>query len=324
MTSQQRFRETMAFGLPDRVPYFEEGIRQDVLKAWYEQGLDRKARLSELFLTDHFEEIDPELDPRPEPRSWPEHIRDLDRFKEKLNPEDSSRWPGGWKKHLITWKNTDQLVFLRIHRGFFLSLGTDTWQRFDRIMSLVAENPAFIEQYMNIQAEFACRLLERILNDIEIDAAVFSEPIGGNEGPLLSPQMYESLVLTSYQPLIRLLQLKGIKTIIFRTYANAKIYIPSILKFGMNCLWACETNADVMDYRLLRKEYGPDLRLIGGIDLDVLRGDKEAIRREIMDKVPPLIAEGGYVPLADGRVRADIRFENYCYYRQLLEEVTTS
>ena len=65
-----------------------------------------------------------------------------------------------------------------------------------------------------------------------------------------------------------------------------------------------------------------DLRLIGGIDLDALRKDKAAIRQEIEEKVPPLIAEGGFIPLADGRVRADVPFENYVYYRQLLEKVT--
>jgi hypothetical protein len=64
------------------------------------------------------------------------------------------------------------------------------------------------------------------------------------------------------------------------------------------------------------------LRLIGGIDLDALRQDKEAIRRELEAKVPPLVADGGYVPLADGRVRVDVPFENYVYYRELLERVT--
>jgi hypothetical protein len=324
MNARQRFHETMAYGRPDRVPYLEEGIRQDVLKVWYKQGFKRSTNLSDLFPTDHFEEIDPELDPLPEPDSWPENRQELDAFKKRLDPNDFSRWPAGWIKQIDHWKNSDQLLFLRVHRGFFLSLGADNWQRFDRIMSLVAEDPAFIQNYMTIQGEFACRLMERILNEVDIDAAVFSEPIGGNQGPLISPGMYESLVLTSYQPLISLLQQKGIRTIIFRTYANARIYIPSILKFGMNCLWACETNAEVMDYQRLRHEYGRDLRLIGGIDLDVLRDGREAIRREIMEKVPPLIAQGGYVPLADGRVRADIRYENYQYYRQLLEEVTSS
>ncbi|MBU0510494.1 MAG: hypothetical protein KKD28_02180 [Chloroflexi bacterium] len=32
--------------------------------------------------------------------------------------------------------------------------------------------------------------------------------------------------------------------------------------------------------------------------------------------------EGGYVPLADGRARADIPYENYAYYRQLLAEIS--
>jgi uroporphyrinogen decarboxylase len=77
-----------------------------------------------------------------------------------------------------------------------------------------------------------------------------------------------------------------------------------------------------MDYRDLRREFGRDLRLIGGIDLDTLRRDKEAVRREVEEKVPPLVADGGYVPLADGRVRADVPYENYVYYRELLQKVT--
>jgi uroporphyrinogen decarboxylase len=94
------------------------------------------------------------------------------------------------------------------------------------------------------------------------------------------------------------------------------------LKWGFNCLWACEVNLEAMDYRHLRQEFGRDLRLIGGIDLDAVREGKEAIRREVEGKVPPLLSSGGYVPLADGRVREDVPFENYVYYRQLLTEVT--
>ncbi len=39
MNSRERFRETMEYGKPDRVPYFEEGIRDDVLSLWRRQGL---------------------------------------------------------------------------------------------------------------------------------------------------------------------------------------------------------------------------------------------------------------------------------------------
>jgi uroporphyrinogen decarboxylase len=80
-------------------------------------------------------------------------------------------------------------------------------------------------------------------------------------------------------------------------------------------------NIEAMDYRDLRQEFGRELRMIGGIDLDALRRDREAIRREVEEKVPPLVADGGYVPLADGRIRADVPFDNYAYYRQLLQKV---
>ena len=134
--------------------------------------------------------------------------------------------------------------------------------------------------------------------------------------------MYEDFVLASYQPVLDVLRRYKVGTKVFVTFGNARPLIPSILKWGFNCLWAVEVNIEAMDYRDLRGEFGRDLRLIGGIDLDALRGDKEAIKREIKERVPPLVADGGYVPLADGRVRADVPFENYVYYRELLEEVT--
>ena len=114
----------------------------------------------------------------------------------------------------------------------------------------------------------------------------------------------------------------GVAAICYLTYANSRALLPAVLKSGFNCLWACEVNAQAMDCRDIRREFGRDLRLIGGIDLDALSMGKKAIRNEIVRTVPPLLAEGGYIPLADGRVRANIPFGNYVYYRQLLQKVT--
>jgi len=103
------------------------------------------------------------------------------------------------------------------------------------------------------------------------------------------------------------------------TFSDVRALMPSILEAGINCLWVSEAH---VDYRALRAEFGRDLRLIGGIDLDALLLDSDAIQHEIGIKVPPLLADGGYIPLADGRVRANVSFENYAYYRRLLEDVT--
>jgi len=322
MNSRKRFQETMHYGSPDRVPYFEEGIRDEVLQAWYKQGLRRDMDLSTLFHSDRMEELEVDVDPLPKPQKWPNSMAQLGDLKNRLNPSDPARLPEDWSTHVRAGPERDYVLMLRVHRGLFLSLGVYDWKRFAEVMRLLMQDPPFVHESLAIQGDFAAKLAERCLQKVPIDAAVFSEPIGGNDRPLISPKMYQEYVLRSYEPLLDVLQKHGVRTIIFRTYANARMLIPSILKWGFNCLWACEVNIETMDYRDLRKEFGRDLRLIGGIDLDALRQGKEAIRREIEEKVPPLLADGGYVPLADGRVREDVTFENYLYYRRLLEKVT--
>ena len=323
MESKDRFIRVMQYKDVDRVPYFEEGIRKDVLRTWHKQGLPEKTRLQELFHTDKREEIQPQIDPIPRFRKWPRSNSELARLKRRLNPATSIRLPKNWKKRVEKWQNRDHVLMLRTQRGFFQSLGVGDWSRFDEVIQLILDEPALIRSILEIQGNFVAALTERILTQVQVDALVFSEPIGGNHGPLISPQMYEELVLKSYEPILRVIRKHGIETIIWRTYANAKALLPSIMKWGFNCLWACEVNREVMNYTEIREEYGRDLRLIGGIDIDILRQDKEAIKREVLDVVPPLIEDGGFIPLADGRVRKDVPYENYRYYRELLEQVTT-
>jgi hypothetical protein len=322
ISSRERFNETMGYGRPDHIPYFEEGIRKDVLRAWRTQGLARAADLWEMFPSDHRERMQVDLDPRPKLISKIDKITNLKKFQRRLDPADKKRLPRRWSRRVREWHSRDHVLMLYVHRGFFLTMGVHNWRSFTDVMVWLMDQPDVVRKRMQIQGEFAAHLTDRILQEVEVDAVVFSEPIGGSDRPLISPQMYEDFVLKNYEPVLDVLRHRNVATICFQTFANARILIPRILKWGFNCLWACEVNIEAMDYRSLRREFGRDLRLIGGIDLDTLRESKEAIRREIEEKVPPLIEEGGYIPLADGRVRADVPFENYVYYRQLLEKVT--
>ena len=298
MNSRERFRETMKYGIPDRVPYFEEGIRRAVIKTWRKQGLPWRTDLSRMFPTDGREEIEVDLEPRPKPGRWPTSLRDLPTLQQALDPYDKRRLPGRWAKRVHDWRTREHVLMLRVHRGLFLSMGVMGWQRFTEVIRMLVYAPEVVHQTMRIQGEFAAKLAEKVLQQVDVDAAVFSEPIGENRGPLISPRMYEEFVLPNYEPLLDVLGRHGVENIIFRTFANARLLIPGILKWGFNCLWACEVYLEDMDYSDLRREFGRDLRLIGGIDLDALRQDKEAIRRELEEKLPPLLADGGYIPLA--------------------------
>lgn len=322
MNSRERFNQTMAYGLADQVPYFEEGIRAEVVTAWHSQGLPSDTRLADLFPSDPREEIVVDLDPRPEPNRWPSAAADLEGFRKRLDPSDPDRFPEDWDEKIQAWQANDTVRMLRIHRGFFLSMGIRGWPRFSEVMDLLFDAPDLVKEMLAVQGSFAAELAERVLSQTKIEAAIFSEPIGGNDRALISPQMYEEFVLPGYRPVLDVLHRHSVHTVILRTYANARVLIPSFLRAGFTCLWACEVNISAMDYRDLRREFGRDLRLIGGIDIDTLRRGKAAIRREVEEKVPPLLADGGYIPLADGRVRADVPYDHYVYYRRLLAEVT--
>ncbi len=323
MSCRDRFKQTMCYGTPDRVPYFEEGIRPEVLRVWRRQGMPTNLDIKQRFPTDPRIEIELDLEPRPSfKKKWPTKRSDLAEFRRRLDANDSKRLPRGWRR-LVRRSSSDPAVrMLRVSRGLFLSMGVRAWDRFYQLMSLLADDPYLVRDAIAIQGEFAAALTKRVLQDIEIDAAIFSEPIGGNDRPLISPDMYDELVLSSYAPVIKVLKQHSVDTIILRTFANARILIPRLLNRGFNCLWACEVNIDAMNYRSLRNEFGRELRLIGGIDLDALRQGKDKIKQEVLANVPDLLASGGYVPLADGRVREDIPYENYVYYRELLLKFT--
>ena len=318
MNDRERFFETLHYGKPDRVPYFEEGIRDEVIDAWQTQGMP--AGQPSWRQADEREEIKLDVDPHPEIKVWPEKFKDLDRLQERLNPSDPRRLPDNWDPERL--KKRDGVLMLRVHEGLFLSMGVGDAKTFTRLMYQLADQPDLVRQYMLYHGQFAAALADRVLQEVEVDTLVFSEPIGDNNGALISPRMYEDFVLPSYQPLLDLAQKYGIKTIICRTYANMKVLIPSLLKSGIDVLWACEVEQTVMNYPALRAEFGRDLKLIGGIDLDALRQGKSAIRKAV-EMVKPLVAEGGFIPLADGRVRAEVPYENYLYYRELLSEITS-
>lgn len=321
MNSRERFLEVMRFGRPDRVPYFEEGLRPEVLQAWAKQGLRSPEELHSLFAHDGREELDIDAYPRPALRRWPQTVAGLPALQRRLRPVDS-RLPSGWKRHAAAWNGRQDVLMLEVHHGFFLGMGVMDWRRFTYVIESLYDRPEYVHAVLRMEAEMLAELADRFLERVAVDAVIFSEPIGGNNGSLLSPRMYEQFVLESYRPLLETVRRHGVDVVILRTYANARVLIPSLLKYGINCLWACETNAEAMDYRSIRGEFGRELRLIGGIDLDVLREGKDAIQRELEQKLPVLLEGGGYVPLADGRVRADIPLENYLYYRQTLERLT--
>ncbi len=311
----------MNYGHPGRVPLFKEGIREDVLESWRTEGMPAGKALADLFIMDERVELQPNLLPRPGLSAWPIQRAHQAEFERNLDPDDPGRFAQDWKERVLEWRTQTNTMMLRVHRGLYQTLGVASWRGFADVNYLLMDDPGLVHELLAIQTDFAVQLIEKVLAEVAVDAAVFSEPISDNNGPLVSPKMFAAFGHTSYEPLLEVLRKHGVQTIIFRSYANAKVLLPVVMEWGFNCLWACEENFGDMAYSKIRQEFGRDLRLIGGIDVDVLRQDKDLIRREVLENVPPLLEDGGFIPLADGRIRENVSYEKYRYYRGLLEGV---
>ena len=92
--------------------------------------------------------------------------------------------------------------------------------------------------------------------------------------------------------------------------------IPVWLEAGINVLYPFEVQAG-MDVVKVRQKYGRNLRMWGGIDKRVLAIGHEAIDKEL-ERVEPLVREGGYIPSLDHSIPPDVSYSNYLYFMERL------
>jgi uroporphyrinogen-III decarboxylase len=218
------------------------------------------------------------------------------------------------------WRARQYPLFLRIHQGLFLSLGIEDWRSFAPAILRLVDQPNIVREILAIQADFAARLAEKVLRQVDLDGVIFSEPIAGNHGSLISAEMYRAFALQSYAPIFDILRDYEVPAIIWRSYANPANLLPEVVKYPFNVLWLCETPPGALMPAQVRHIVGSNLTLIGGIDSDILRKDTRAIQQAVA-AVQPFVEEGRFIPLADGRVREDVPYPNYVFYRQELHRV---
>jgi uroporphyrinogen decarboxylase len=68
-----------------------------------------------------------------------------------------------------------------------------------------------------------------------------------------------------------------------------------------------------MDAAKLRREYGKEIVMWGNFDKRALTKGPDAIDAE-MNRLRPIVEQGGFIPLVDHCVPDDVAYEDYLYY----------
>jgi hypothetical protein len=305
----------------DRPPLLEEGVRDEVLDLWRKQGLPSDKTHVDVFgLTPH-ENVGPDLKYVP---SYFGRIFDLSASEYRKAFDISlRRFPEDWNETARRLENRDHVVCLWASRGFFQALGVGDWPTLEKVLIGTVKEPETIRDRMELYGEFCSRMLEKTMQDVNPEFIYLSEPISDNGGPLISPAMFEEFMIPVYERIVSTARGLGCDNILLSTYGDTSLLFPILIDAGISMLWISEA-AEVpgLDYCQIRSEFGPDVGLIGGIPLSILRSESpDVIRNRLEEIVPPLLQSGRYVPLAGGRVREDIPWSVYECYREVLAEL---
>ncbi len=138
---------------------------------------------------------------------------------------------------------------------------------------------------------------------------------------MISPEHFKELMVPQYKRITSLLREHGIDIILVDCDGNHDELNSLWLEGGLTGVYPLECAAGE-NVVALRKEYGKDLHLVGGIDKRALAKDKKAIEEEVISKVPFLVEKGGWIPSINHAVPPDIPFENYCYYWELVRKIS--
>jgi uroporphyrinogen decarboxylase len=182
----------------------------------------------------------------------------------------------------------------------------------ERALFAFYDEPALIHEMMECYTEFVLGILPQVIETAPLTAVFFWEDMCYRGGPLISPAMFREFMVPRYRRITDLARSKGIDVVFVDSDGDVSQLIPLWIQSGINGVYPMEVAAG-MDVVKLRRQYGRDLLITGGIDKRALAAGPQAIDDELKAKMP-LADEGGYIPHIDHAIPHDVPYEAFAYY----------
>ena len=354
-TLRERWRAAMQFRHVDCLPNFEFGYWAELLPEWHSQGLPAEINDEETayryfgienwggvpvntmgldpgFGWTVLEETADHLIQRGNDgevfkinkqghKSIPHYIdfpvkdrASWESFRERLRP-GPSRVAADWKAAGAAMARRDYPVY--VSRGSLIGKPRD-WMGFDAVALMVYDDPELLEEIVEHLCSLICDSLAMALPHIEADAALGWEDICFNSGPIVGVSFMRDVVLPRYRRISDLLERHGCAVFMTDCDGNIMPILETFWKGGLNCCFPVEVHGG-SDPVEIRRLY-PSMRLQGGFCKMMFLKGKKAIREEL-ERLLPVVREGGFLPGVDHRVQAGVTLENYKYYMKLKRQM---
>ncbi len=183
------------------------------------------------------------------------------------------------------------------------------------------EDEDLLADIVDTFADMQYKCFEAILETgAQFDYALYWEDICFNSGPLLSPEIFNELCSKHYKKRNALFNKHGIDIISLDCDGVIEKLIPTWIENGVNTMFPLEVGVWGDQFESAKKNFGIELRGVGGMDKTVLRKDKAAVDAEL-ERIKRLVSLGGFIPCPDHRLMPGTKFELVQYYADEIKKI---
>ena len=246
--------------------------------------------------------------------SWQKH------YLPRLDPHAPGRQPKDWEVHVKAWSNPQREHPVFISGGSLYGRLRD-WMGMENLAMVVYDDPAGFEEMVEARLNLALVSLEKLFaTGARFEAYGLWEDMAYNAGPLLAPEHFKRYLVPGYRRISELCRKHGCDVIWVDCDGKIDDLLPLWLEAGVNCMFPLEIGTWGADAVKYRKQYGKELLIMGGFDKHILAQSPADIKAEIQ-RLAPLVEEGGFIPFADHRVPPDVPLANYVFYCKTARQV---
>ena len=179
----------------------------------------------------------------------------------------------------------------------------------ERVLMALAEDPRWLMDIFEHMLENQLALLDQVWDaGYRFDSVYWWDDMGYKQHQFFSLRTYRQVLKPFHQRAINWAHQKGIRAHL-HSCGDIRPFVPELIGMGLDALNPLEVKAG-MDPLALKREYGRDLVLHGGINA-VLWDQPELIRAEMERLVPALKAGGGYIFSSDHSVPSSVSFQDF-------------
>lgn len=188
---------------------------------------------------------------------------------------------------------------------------------YNKFFKEVGRNPEYVCGFMDKLVELELEFFDAVLEEVGsyIDCLVEFDDLGGQNGPLISPEIYRKYVKPRHRKLFSSLQDKvGPSTpILFHSDGSVYEFIPDLIELGVDILNPVQYTAKGMELGRLKKEFGSNLSFwgAGANAQDTLPyGDPDEVEDEVKRTIDELAPGGGFVFSSIHNIQPEVPAEN--------------